>query len=99
MEILQAAQDELAHATSYYEQIEPGLGVRFKTEARERLTWVTLNPEVPSLRANGYRRVNLRIFPYYIAYFAFDGVLWVLAIAHTRRRPEYWLRRKNQLGH
>jgi len=47
--------------------------------------------------AGGYRRVNLRIFPYYIAYIIRSNGLWILAIAHTHRRPEYWIEREKTI--
>ena len=31
--------------------------------------------------------------PYYIAYIIHSEVIWVLAIAHSARRPEYWITR------
>ena len=39
-------------------------------------------------------RVNLKVFPYYIAYVIHSGIIWILAIAHGARRPEYWLERR-----
>lgn len=33
------------------------------------------------LRPGGYRRVNLKIFPYYILYAVRDSMIWNLAIA------------------
>ena len=41
----------------------------------------------------GYRRVNLRVFPYFVAYVSSGDTIWVLAIGHVRRRPEYWIKR------
>ena len=98
VEILQEAEDELNAAVAYYEDIEVGLGIRLKEEARAVIQWIGTNPEAPSLRAKGYRRVNLKVFQHYIAYFIWADKIWVLAIAHGRRRPEYWLKRKNLIG-
>ena len=53
-------------ALSYYEQQQPKLGRRFKEEIEQTLHWLAENSEVCRLRSNGYRRLNLRIFPYYI---------------------------------
>jgi hypothetical protein len=69
VEILQEAQDELDAAIAYYEDIEPGLGVRLKQETRAAIEWIGKNPEAPRPRAKGYRRVNLKVFQHYIAYF------------------------------
>ena len=94
VEILQEAEDELNAAVAYYEDIEPGLGIRLKEEARGVIQWIGKNPEVPSLRAKGYRRVNFKVFQHYIAYFVWSDRIWIVAVAHGHRRPEYWLERK-----
>jgi plasmid stabilization system protein ParE len=94
LRILQEAETELDDAILRYESIEPGLGLRFKDEAKGIIGWIAENPELPRSRPNGYRRVNFKIFPYYIAYIIHDQTLWILAIAHQARRPEYWVGRK-----
>ena len=97
-EILQAAEEELNEAIAYYEEVEPGLGRRLKEEARHAISWIQTHPLLPSVRPKGYRRVNLRIFPFYIAYFVWAGTIWILAVAHGRKRPEYWIERKRKIG-
>ena len=94
VEVLQEAEDELKGAIAYYEQIQPGLGIRLKEEARAVIQWVSLNPRLSRPRPNGYYRVNFKVFPYYIAYFIAADTIWILAAAHCRRRPEYWITRK-----
>jgi len=47
---------------------------------------------------SGYRRVNLKTFPYYIAYIVREDTLWILAIAHSHSKPEYWILRKNEIS-
>lgn len=94
---LQEAELEFLDATSYYEEERPGLGRRFKDEVDRSLLWIAARPEVCGLRPNGYRRMNLRIFPYYIPYITREATLWVLAVAHTGRQPEYWILRKKDI--
>jgi toxin ParE1/3/4 len=36
------------------------------------------------------RRAPVARFPYYLAYLVADDVIHVLAVAHERRRPQYW---------
>lgn len=96
--ILTEAQHELNAAVAYHEELGSGLGVRLKEEARRVLAWIEANAEVPRLRPKGYRRVNLRIFPYYVAYLIWDNSIWVLAIAHGHRSPEFWMKRKEKIG-
>lgn len=98
LEILDEAANELNEAIGYYEEIEPGLGIRLKEEARRVLSWIQTNPLLPRIRPRGYRRVNFRGFEYYAAYFIWNDSIWILALAHARKRPEYWLKRKKLLG-
>lgn len=94
LEILKQAESELNEAISHYEEIEPGLGIHLKEKARAALLWIQANPEILRIRPNGYRRVNLKPFPHYIAYQIRDDTIWILAITHGHRRPEYWIERK-----
>lgn len=98
LEVLGEAEAELTEGVGHYEEIQPGLGLRFRDEAHQALVWIRANPSVPRLRPKGYRRVNLRVFPYYIAYFVWADAIWVLAIAHVSRRPEYWIERRKTVG-
>ena len=94
LRILNEATSEFADAIARYETIESGLGVRLKQEVRAVVEWIAEHAELPRVRPKGYRRVNLKVFPYYVAYMIWDGTIWVLAIAHAARRPEYWIARR-----
>ncbi len=78
---------------AYYEYREPGLGSRFRDEVEAMVDWIQRFPQGPRLRPKGYRRVNLRTFPHYVAYVIRGGTIWVVAIAHGHQRPEYWIKR------
>ena len=60
---------------------------------KSAVTWISAMSGLPRIRPKGYRRVNLRIFPYHIAYIIHEDEIWVLAIAHSARLPEYWIPR------
>jgi plasmid stabilization system protein ParE len=98
LKVLREAEDELNEAIAYYEEKEPGLGRRLKEEARDAINWIGKNFSAPSLRPAGYRRVNLRVFSYYIAYFVWADTIWIAALAHSHRRPEYWIGRKRKVN-
>ncbi|RPJ32162.1 MAG: type II toxin-antitoxin system RelE/ParE family toxin [Verrucomicrobiaceae bacterium] len=93
LRILEEAEVELTDAIARYQSMELGLGVRLKEEVKSTLAWIAGHPETPRLRFLGYRRINLKVFPYYVAYTIQADTVWVLAIAHSARRPEYWIRR------
>jgi toxin ParE1/3/4 len=90
---LDTAEQEFAESVHYYESKERGLGSRFRDEVAAAVNWIVQNPEMPRLRPKGYRRVNLRAFPHYIAYVVRGDTIWIVAIAHGHRRPEFWVKR------
>ena len=90
---LPEARDELLEAVAYYEGEASGLGSRLWEEVDRYIAWIARNYEVPRSRPGGYRRVNLKLFPCYISYIVREPVIWILAIAHGHRRPEYWVDR------
>lgn len=98
LEILREAEAELNSAVSYYEGIQSGLGLRLKDEIRKVMIWIANNPEVSSLRLSGYRRVNLKVFHYFVAYVIKNEVILILAVAHSHQYPEYWIDRKSQIS-
>jgi plasmid stabilization system protein ParE len=95
--VLEQAEKEFSESARYYESKEAGLGIRFRDEVATVVAWILEHPEVPRMRPRGYRRVNLRVFPHYLAYVIRGGTLWIVAIAHGHQRPEFWLKRMVKL--
>jgi plasmid stabilization system protein ParE len=99
VELHAEALAELRDAAGWYETQRPGLGDEFVAEVARTLTRIEANaagfPKWPSVTAAGVtiRRVVVERFPYAVAFEARGGDAFVLAIAHVRRRPLYWLRR------
>jgi plasmid stabilization system protein ParE len=91
--VLEQAETEFSKSAADYESKELGLGTRFRDELAAVVDWILEHPEIPRLRSRGYRRVNLRVFPHYVAYVIRGDTLWIVAIAHAHRRPEFWIRR------
>ena len=89
--ILPQASAELRDAVEYYEGEQSGLGERFWWELEAHLRWIAQNATLPRLREGDYRRVNLKCFPYYVAYAVREQTVVVLAISHAARMPEHWI--------
>ena len=95
------AEKELGQAALWYERRIAGLGEDLLTEvdhwleviAETSLTWQRWQ-DAPKLDPP-VRRALLRRFPFAIAYQAFEDRIWILAIAHTSRRPFYWANRSD----
>jgi hypothetical protein len=92
VELHPQADAELAAEVEFYDDRQRGLGERFYREVLACLDWIVKNPTLPRLRKN-HRRVNLKAFPFYVAYNVESDRIWVLAVAHGHRKPGYWLDR------
>lgn len=49
MRILEEAEEELKEATEYYENLEPGLGLRLLASATHCFQWIALHPTAPRI--------------------------------------------------
>ena len=80
-------------ATCYYEQQAAGLGKEFIQKLESAFDDIAINPERwPVIRDEIRRRLIYR-FPYAVLYRIEPAEVVVLAMAHLRRRPEYWTER------
>ena len=95
---VEEAQREFLDAISFYEEARAGLGRRFKGEVDRSVLWIADHTELYGLRPGAYRRINLRVFPYYVSYIVREQTLWVLAVAHGSRKPLYWISRRNEVA-
>lgn len=93
LHILREAKLEFAEAIQYYEDINSGLGNRLKKQVKRVIHWISENSEVPRIRPRGYRRVNCKTFPYYIAYYIREKEIFIVAIANSYKLPDYWIER------
>jgi plasmid stabilization system protein ParE len=91
--ILHEAEVELWEAVAYYEQQSTGLGLDFGAELEASLEAICYAPERWPLRPDGTRRYLTPRFPYVVVYLYLQGRVWVIAIAHCKRRPGYWTQR------
>ena len=95
---VEEAQQEFLDAISFYGEARAGLGRRFTEQVDRSVLWIAAHPELYRLRAGGYVRINLRIFPYYLPYIVRGQTLWVLAVAHGGRQPNYRIARRPELS-
>ena len=89
-----AAEAEHLETIAWYESRGAGLGARYLVEFERVLTHVCEHPHRHRLEhLPDIRRVHMRGFPFTIIYREVDGQVEVLAVAHHRRRPTYWMAR------
>jgi toxin ParE1/3/4 len=87
------ARTEFLNAVEWYERERAGLGSDFFDEVCEALHQISVNPDLFCKFAFSTRRYVLARFPYCIVYRQVDSGIWVMAVAHTSRRPGYWKER------
>ena len=90
---LAEARREFLAEVAYYEKLQVGLGIRFRTSVEKSTSIAAAFPLAGSACAAGTRRVVIKDFPFSLVYRPeADGIV-VFALAHFRRQPEYWLSR------
>ena len=87
------ASVELIEAVSFHEGRVAGLGHRFLDAVEASLATLQHNPMLGWSDERGRRRWLVRRFPYLIIYRLEGAFLHVLAVAHTSRKPGYWVPR------
>lgn len=87
------AQREFDETIAYYEEARTGLGREFRDEVMRFVARIAENPVRYSARMPGVRRANLSRFPYNLNYTHEGDDIVIVAIAHNRRKPLYWLNR------
>ena len=91
----QPASDELTEAVRWYEERRRGLGAELLEAVSETLGLVQEHPEIGTAYSfdPAIRRVRVPRFPYQVVYRLRPPDIVVLAVAHLKRRPNYWKRR------
>ena len=87
------AEAEFIESAARYEGEVPGLGRRYGRAVKEALELIAENPDIGSPLDSELRSFIVASFPYSIIYAPFEGSLFVLAVAHGRRKPGYWRHR------
>jgi len=87
------AEVEFVSSMEFYERRQPGLGLEFEAATRAAVLKIQADPERYSVHAAGIRRFVLDRFPFVIHYADLPDTIWILAFAHTSRKPGYWRKR------
>jgi plasmid stabilization system protein ParE len=87
------AKIELEDAVEFYELEYLGLGIRFKEEIKKSVKRIVEYPKAWSLEAGEIRKYLVHKFPYKILYSIEKDHIFIIAIAHQHRTPNYWVDR------
>lgn len=90
-----AARTELDEAMGFYESRASGLGLDLEAKVERAVVAIQRNPESwPRHKRTAFRKILVERFPFTIFYLDLPDSIWIVAVAHGSRRPDYWSRRK-----
>lgn len=102
VELHPEARAEVRAAALWYEERLPGLGDRFVERVSEVLQRLQRAPALYAIWAGTeaapvpIRKALLEQFPYLVAFELHAERVLVLAVAHAKRQPLYWLARTSE---
>lgn len=85
-----AAQAEFFAAQDFYEHRVAGLGEDFREEVLAATEVIQAAPQRWPVRGQETRVYFVHRFPFGVVYLELATRIWVVAVAHTSRRPGYW---------
>jgi plasmid stabilization system protein ParE len=87
------ARKELNEAVAYYGSSDPEVGKSFLRELSKTLSRIQSFPEACAKTRSDIRRCRVDRFPYEVLYEIERSKIFILAVMHYRRRPDYWIER------
>ncbi|MEX0881070.1 MAG: type II toxin-antitoxin system RelE/ParE family toxin [Thermoanaerobaculia bacterium] len=88
------ARDEAYRGVEYYRERSPIAAERFGAAIEHAVAVIADSPERWPRHLFGTRRYVFSGFPYSLVYRVGQKSVEVYAVAHAKRRPGYWRRRK-----
>ena len=87
------AASELIASAKFYQRRRPTLGITFLSAVETALAKIQRHPELGRPGKFGTRSLKTGRFPFRIVYREEVDRLWIVAVSHLSRRPDYWNRR------
>jgi plasmid stabilization system protein ParE len=84
------AELELYEAAAFYEAGLSGLGCDFADEVERVVNILLEHPELGAQADEDLRHFVLRRFPFSVVYAVVRQGIYIVAVAHGSRAPEYW---------
>ena len=87
------ADTEFHEAVEYYETCESGLGYDFSLEVFATVQNIVNAPIAWPVMEEDVRRCLVNRFPFGVLYSIENAEIFILAVMHLRRDPNYWNKR------
>ena len=92
------AKSELRESGIWYDDKVDGLGLEFLLEVKNAESRILQNPQLCPIYEAGTRRYIMQRFPFAVIYLVSEQKIQIVAVAHCKRRPEYWKDRVTHFG-
>ena len=93
LEFHPAAAEDLLAASVYYATIRASLGAAFVDRVEVAVSRAWQAPLTGSPVSANLRRIFVRRFPYSVIFAVEDARIFIVAVAHFRRRVGFWRER------
>jgi len=93
IEFVEPASIELDDAIQYYNLQASKLGDKFLDEVISATKLIARFPNTWKRNTTHTRCALLKKFPYNLIYTIFREKIYIIAVAHQHRKPEYWIDR------
>ena len=90
IEFLPEADEEFREAARYYEGEAAGVGMAFIAAVHKAVDEVIEVPLAAQVHRASIRKKVLRHFSYNLFYAIESDIIVIVAVAHQRKRPNYW---------
>ncbi len=91
------AASEYNDAYEYFEAQKKGLGEKFRLSVWAGISILEQFPEIGEEVRPGIRKILLKHFPYKLIYSVTDRIVYIIAVSHGHREPDYWIDRNGIL--
>ncbi|MBF0547733.1 MAG: type II toxin-antitoxin system RelE/ParE family toxin [Candidatus Riflebacteria bacterium] len=88
------AEAEFVEAINYFEEVKIDLGYEFAVEIYSAIEMATAFPKAWPIIEDNIRRCLVNRFSYGVLYSEEKEEIYIVAIMHLRREPDYWKHRK-----
>lgn len=91
-----SGQEELYDGVEYYNKIEVGLGIEFVKEVYKTIQIILQFPQAGSPLSKNSKRCLVNRFPYGVIYQHQKDEIFIIAVMHLNKKPNYWHQRIKQ---
>lgn len=87
------ARSEHLIAANFYEREERGLGSLYLAAIQRSVQRIGKSPRSFPIYKGPFRRIHVAEFPYTLFFAVEPDSVLIVAVAHQKRHPDYWLNR------